>query len=106
MKFSSLLKSAAALALVASTASAATTLRIQTHYAADHPSGKLAQMFADDVEVMSNGSLDIEMFFSSSVVATLETFDAAVNGILDCDMTGGGYQTGKNSAYAEFLPVW
>jgi len=99
MKFSSLLKSAAALALVASTASAATTLRIQTHYAADHPSGKLAQMFADDVEVMSNGSLDIEMFFSSSVVATLETFDAAVNGILDCDMTGGGYQTGKNSAF-------
>jgi TRAP-type C4-dicarboxylate transport system substrate-binding protein len=61
MKFSSLLKSAAALALVASTASAATTLRIQTHYAADHPSGKLAQQFADDVEVMSNGSIDIEM---------------------------------------------
>ena len=99
MKFSSLLKSAAALALVASTASAATTLRIQTHYAADHPSGKLAQQFADDVEVMSNGSIDIEMFFSSSVVATMETFDAAVNGILDCDMTGGGYQTGKNSAF-------
>lgn len=99
MKFSSLLKSAAALALIASTASAATTLRIQTHYAADHPSGKLAQMFADDVEVMSNGSIDIEMFFSSSVVATMETFDAAVNGILDCDMTGGGYQTGKNSAF-------
>ena len=99
MRFSSLLKSAAALALVASTASAATTLRIQTHYAADHPSGKLAQQFADDVEVMSNGSIDIEMFFSSSVVATMETFDAAVNGILDCDMTGGGYQTGKNSAF-------
>jgi len=48
---------------------------------------------------MSNGSLDIEMFYSSSVVATLETFDAAVNGILDCDMTGGAYQTGKNSAF-------
>ena len=29
----------------------------------------------------------------------METFDAAVNGILDCDMTGGGYQTGKNSAF-------
>ncbi|NBQ28949.1 MAG: TRAP transporter substrate-binding protein, partial [Rhodobacteraceae bacterium] len=55
--------------------------------------------FAEDVEVMSNGSLDIEMFYSSSVVATLETFDAAVNGILDCDMTGGAYQTGKNSAF-------
>ena len=44
-------------------------------------------MFADDVEVLSNGSIDIEMFFSSSVAATMETFDAAVNGILDCDMT-------------------
>jgi len=85
--------------VIAGSASAATTLRIQTHYAADHPSGKLAAQFAEDVEVMSNGSLDIEMFYSSSVVATLETFDAAVNGILDCDMTGGAYQTGKNSAF-------
>jgi len=59
----------------------------------------LAAQFAEDVEVMSNGSLDVEMFYSSSVVATLETFDAAVNGILDCDMTGGAYQTGKNSAF-------
>jgi TRAP-type C4-dicarboxylate transport system substrate-binding protein len=87
------------MAVIAGSASAATTLRIQTHYAADHPSGKLAAQFAEDVEVMSNGSLDIEMFYSSSVVATLETFDAAVNGILDCDMTGGAYQTGKNSAF-------
>lgn len=99
MKLSTVLKSAAAIAVIAGSASAATTLRIQTHYAADHPSGKLAAQFADDVETMSNGSIDIEMFYSSSVVATMETFDAAVNGILDCDMTGGGYQTGKNSAF-------
>ena len=99
MKLTTVLKSAAAIAVIAGSASAATTLRIQTHYAADHPSGKLAAQFADDVETMSNGSIDIEMFYSSSVVATMETFDAAVNGILDCDMTGGGYQTGKNSAF-------
>ena len=99
MKLNTVLKSAVAMAVIAGSASAATTLRIQTHYAADHPSGKLAAQFAEDVEVMSNGSLDIEMFYSSSVVATLETFDAAVNGILDCDMTGGAYQTGKNSAF-------
>ncbi len=48
---------------------------------------------------MSGGSIDIEMFYSSSVVATTETWDAAVNGILDCDMTGGAYQTGKNPAF-------
>ncbi|MFP1630809.1 TRAP transporter substrate-binding protein [Zhengella sp. ZM62] len=75
------------------------TLRIQTHYASEHPSGKLAAQFADDVQTMSNGSIQIEMFYSSSVVATTETFDAAINGILDCDMTGGAYQTGKNAAF-------
>lgn len=75
------------------------TLRIQTHYAPETVSGKLAQQYADDVELMSGGAIDIEMFFSSSVVASVETFDAAANGILDCDMTGGGYQTGKNPAF-------
>lgn len=75
------------------------TLRIQTHYAPETVSGKLAQQFVDDVETMSNGRLDIEMFFSSSVVKSVETFDAAASGILDGDMTGGAYQTGKNPAF-------
>lgn len=75
------------------------TLRIQTHYAPETPSGKLAQQFFDDVEVMSGGRIDIEPFFSSSVVKSVETFDAAATGILDCDMTGGAYQTGKNPAF-------
>lgn len=48
---------------------------------------------------MSGGRLDIEMFFSSSVVKSVETFDAAATGILDGDMTGGAYQTGKNPAF-------
>lgn len=74
-------------------------LRIQTHYASEHPSGKLAAQFVDDVQTMSGGEITIEMFYSSSVVATVEAFDAAVNGILDCDMTGGAYQTGKNPAF-------
>jgi len=33
------------------------------------------------------------------VVKAAETFDAAATGILDCDMTGGAYQTGKNPAF-------
>ncbi|MEZ5449985.1 MAG: hypothetical protein R3E89_13785 [Thiolinea sp.] len=41
----------------------------------------------------------VEPFFSSSVVKTVETFDAAATGIVDCDMTGGAYQTGKNPAF-------
>src|SRR3546814_4139387 len=75
------------------------TLRIQTHYGPEQASGKLAQQFVDDVETMSGGRLDIEMFFSSSVVKSVETFDAAASGILDGDMTGGAYQTGKNPAF-------
>ena len=76
-----------------------TTLRIQTHYAPETVSGKLAAQYIDDVQTMSNGEISIEMFYSSSVVKSVETFDAASTGILDCDMTGGGYQTGKNSAF-------
>lgn len=76
-----------------------TTLRIQTHYAPESLSGQNAAMFIDDVQTMSNGEIKIEMFYSSSVVKSVETFDAAATGILDCDMTGGAYQTGKNPAF-------
>lgn len=89
-----------AAALLATTATAATTnLRIQTHYAPETVSGKLAAQYIDDVQRMSGGEINIEMFYSSSVVKSVETFDAAATGILDCDMTGGGYQTGKNPAF-------
>ncbi len=86
-------------ALVAGSAAAQTHLRIQTHYTPDQTSGKLAGQFVEDIQTMSNGEIEIEMFYGSSVVATVETFDAAANGILDCDMTGGAYQTGKNPAF-------
>ncbi|SIS82242.1 extracellular solute-binding protein (family 7) [Phaeovulum vinaykumarii] len=95
-----ILHSSALAAAIASPAAADTvTLRIQTHYAPETVSGRLAAQFVDDVETMSGGAIDIEMFYSSSVVATVEPFDAAANGILDCGMTGGAYQTGKNPAF-------
>ena len=76
-----------------------TNLRIQTHYGPETVSGKLVAQYENDVETMSNGEIAIEMFYSSSVVKSAETFDAAATGILDCDMTGGAYQTGKNPAF-------
>ncbi len=85
--------------LAGSAAIAQTTLRIQTHYAPETVSGKLAAQYIDDIQAMSNGEIKVEMFYSSSVVKSVETFDAAATGILDCDMTGGGYQTGKNPAF-------
>jgi len=94
--------SATVLAIAATgTAQAADTtkLRIQTHFSQEQLSGKMAGEFVDDITAMSNGEIEVEMFYSSAVVKSTETFDAAATGILDCDMTGGGYQTGKNAAF-------
>ncbi|PTX54227.1 TRAP-type mannitol/chloroaromatic compound transport system substrate-binding protein [Litoreibacter ponti] len=95
--------SAAALAVLATGAiadgHATTKLRIQTHYAPETTSGGLLTELMENIELMSNGEIDIEMFYSASVVKSVETFDAAASGILDCDATGGGYQTGKNPAF-------
>lgn len=92
---------AAALSTAGISASSAetTNLRIQTHYAPETLSGKLITEYIDNIQKMSNGEIQVEMFYASSVVKSVETFDAAATGILDCDMTGGGYQTGKNPAF-------
>lgn len=76
-----------------------TKLRIQTHFSPETLSGKMAAEFIEDITAMSNGEIEVEMFYSSAVVKSAETFDAAATGILDCDMTGGAYQTGKNPAF-------
>ena len=101
--FKKLTVAASAAVIVAGTGfavSAETTkLRIQTHFSPETLSGKMAAGFVEDVTAMSNGEIEIEMFYSSAVVKSAETFDAAATGILDCDMTGGSYQTGKNPAF-------
>ncbi|MEM6760271.1 MAG: TRAP transporter substrate-binding protein [Pseudomonadota bacterium] len=100
MKKLMLAASAAALALGATAAFAqSTNLRIQTHFSQETLSGQMAGEFIEDIAAMSNGEIQIEMFYASSVVKSAETFDAAATGILDCDMTGGAYQTGKNPAF-------
>ena len=90
---------AGAMGLLATTALAGTTLRVQTHFAETSDFGILYKAFAKNVAAMSNGDLTLEMFYSAAVVKSTETFDAAMNGVLDCDMTGVGYQTGKNPAF-------
>ena len=88
-------------AILAGTAATAevTKLRIQTHHGPEAVSGKLVAEFINNIETMSGGDIQVEMFYSSAVVKSVETFDAAATGILDCDFTGGGYQTGKNPAF-------
>lgn len=100
MKIGTLAAGVAAIALMATGAFAAEfNLRMQTQYAAETVSGKLAQSFIDNMRAMSGGRVEIEMFWSSAVVATVEGFDAAATGILDGEMHGGAYQTGKNPAF-------
>ncbi|MFY0682683.1 MAG: TRAP transporter substrate-binding protein [Thalassovita sp.] len=101
VKSLSMAASVAALSVASAfSASAETTsLRIQTHFSPETLSGQLAAEFIEDVTAMSGGDIQIEMFYSSAVVKSAETFDAAATGILDCDMTGGAYQTGKNPAF-------
>ncbi len=84
MSMKSILTSAAVAAVVAVPAIAETTLRIQTHYAPETVSGKLAGQFVDDVQTMSGGDLKIEMFYSSSVVATVETSSCFTHTIFKC----------------------
>ena len=78
----------------------AKTLKVETHFTASSPNGEVAAQFAKNVEKFSGGSLKIEMFYSSSVTGkSAEVFNSAQTGIIDCDMTGAGYQTGKNAAF-------
>lgn len=88
------------LGCIGTAASAETSkLRIQSHQSQESTQGKLLQEFVDNVQTMSNGEIEIEFHYSSAVVKSAETFDAAQTGILDCDMTNGSYQTGKNAAF-------
>ena len=78
----------------------AKTLKVETHFTASSPNGEVAAQFAKNVEKFSGGSLKVEMFYSSSVTGkSAEVFNSAQTGIIDCDMTGAGYQTGKNAAF-------
>ena len=96
-----LLAAAAVLGFCTTSAMADPTvkLRIQNHQSPESTVGKLIGEFVENVKLMSGGDIEIEMFYSSSVVKSAETFDAASTGILDCDMTNGSYQTGKNPAF-------
>ncbi|MFK7889412.1 MAG: TRAP transporter substrate-binding protein [Granulosicoccus sp.] len=99
-KTTTVFASAVALCLAATVATAETSkLRIQSHQSAESTQGRLLAEFVDNVHTMSDGEIELEFFYSSSVVKSAETFDAAQTGILDCDMTNGSYQTGKNPAF-------
>ncbi len=102
MKFMNLAAAAVSAAAMMAGASAFAqefNLRYQTHWTPESPAGQAATAWIDDLNVMSGGRINIEMFWSSSVVASTEGSDAAASGILDGDIHGGAYLTGKNPAF-------
>ncbi|MFV0336594.1 MAG: TRAP transporter substrate-binding protein [Tropicimonas sp.] len=99
MKTKAIATFAAASLLACTAANAQQTLRMQTHLGPETLQGKQLQQFADDVARMSGGELTFEIYFSSALVATAETFGAALDGILDCDATNTTSQVGRNPAF-------
>ena len=78
----------------------AKTLKFETHFSAAQPSGEVATQLAKNVEKFSGGSIKVQLFHGSSVTGkSAEVWNSARNGIIDCDFTGGAYQTGKNAAF-------
>ena len=78
----------------------AKTLKFETHFSAAQPSGEVATQLAKNVEKFSGGSIKVQLFHGASVTGkSAEVFNSARTGIIDCDFTGGAYQTGKNAAF-------
>lgn len=74
-------------------------LRIQTHFSAESTPGKLIGRFIDDVQTMTDGAVEIQMHYSSEVVAQTEVMKSASQGILDCDMGGLTGNVGKDAGW-------
>ena len=67
--------------------------------------GTSAIRFADNVKVMSGGSLELKFFEPGALVPALECFDAVSKGSVESCWTTPGYHTGKYPALAFFTTV-
>jgi TRAP-type mannitol/chloroaromatic compound transport system substrate-binding protein len=67
--------------------------------------GTSAIRFADNVKVISGGSLELKFFEPGALVPALECFDAVSKGSVESCWTTPGYHTGKYPALAFFTTV-
>jgi TRAP-type mannitol/chloroaromatic compound transport system substrate-binding protein len=99
----SLLKASIATAVAGlismSAAAADFTFKIQSSDPAGDKNYQVQQEWANRVEKMSGGRLDIELLPVGSVVKHTETLDAIKMGILDGHVTATGYFSGKDPAF-------
>ncbi|MDN2659282.1 TRAP transporter substrate-binding protein [Neptunomonas sp. CHC150] len=100
MNFSKALLTTALAGLVSVTAQAADfTFKIQSSDPSGDKNYQVQQEWADRVEALSGGRLDIELLPVGSVVKHTETLDAIKMGILDGHVTATGYFSGKDPAF-------
>lgn len=100
MNFSKALLRTALAGLVSVTAQAADfTFKIQSSDPSGDKNYQVQQEWADRVEALSGGRLDIELLPVGSVVKHTETLDAIKMGILDGHVTATGYFSGKDPAF-------
>lgn len=76
-----------------------TELSVQITDRRDSSSGRMALSYVENVRKMSKSQVVIELFTGASVVKGNETFDAAREGLIDCDMTTALYAIDKNPAF-------
>jgi TRAP-type mannitol/chloroaromatic compound transport system substrate-binding protein len=67
--------------------------------------GTSAVRFADNIKVMSGGSLELRFYEPGALVPALECFDAVSKGSVESCWTTPGYHTGKYPSLAFFTTV-
>ncbi|MCI0510761.1 TRAP-type mannitol/chloroaromatic compound transport system substrate-binding protein [Chromohalobacter marismortui] len=73
--------------------------KFQASETAGEPSFKIKQKWADKIETMTDGKVNIEVMPINSVVGPTETLQAVSSGILQGHMTDPSYFSGQNPAF-------
>ncbi|MEM0906235.1 MAG: TRAP transporter substrate-binding protein [Pseudomonadota bacterium] len=83
-------------------ASNATVIKMQSAWPASNVFQEFAQQYADRVNAMSGGTLEIELLPAGAVVQAFQIQDAVADGVLDAGHHVTAYWYGKNKAASLF----
>ena len=91
-----------ALAAPAVLAQAPIVMKMQTSWSASNIWQEFAQDYADRVNAMSGGRLQVDLLPAGAVVAAFQVIDAVNDGVLDGAHSVSAYWYGKNKAASLF----
>ncbi|SER88169.1 Tat (twin-arginine translocation) pathway signal sequence [Tranquillimonas rosea] len=78
------------------------TMRMQTSWPASNIWQQMAQQYADRVEAMSGGRIQVDLLPAGAVVGAFQVIDAVSDGGLDASHSVSAYWYGKNRAASLF----